>query len=74
MDPPVTGDLYFVADGTGGHAFSTTLAQHAQNVQRWRRIEQQHAQAEALAGAPQSGVSQNRVSSTAAPSGPMEHR
>jgi UPF0755 protein len=74
MDPPVTGDLYFVADGTGGHAFSTTLAQHAQNVQRWRRIEQQRAQAEALAGAPQSGVSQSRVSSTAAPSGPMEHR
>jgi len=64
MDPPVTDDLYFVADGTGGHAFSKTLAEHAQNVQRWRQIEQQRAEAEALAGAPQSG----------APLAPLEHR
>jgi len=39
LDPPRTGELYFVADGTGGHAFSTTLAQHQQNVLRWRGIE-----------------------------------
>jgi len=38
LDPPRTGELYFVADGTGGHAFSTTLAQHQQNVLRWRGI------------------------------------
>jgi UPF0755 protein len=52
MDPPTTADLYFVADGTGGHAFSKTLAEHAQNVQHWRQIEKQRAEAEALAGAP----------------------
>ncbi len=64
MDPPVTQDLYFVADGTGGHAFSKTLAEHAENVQRWRRIEQQRAEAEPLA----------RGSQTGAPPTPTEHR
>ena len=38
-NPSRTRDLFFVADGTGGHAFAETLDQHNRNVTRWRQIE-----------------------------------
>ncbi len=38
-NPSRTSDLYFVADGSGGHAFSGTVEEHNRNVQRWRQIE-----------------------------------
>ena len=39
-NPAATKDIYFVADGTGGHAFAETLDQHLKNVAHWRQIEQ----------------------------------
>lgn len=39
MNPEKTEALYFVADGTGGHAFSKTLSEHNRNVRAWRKIE-----------------------------------
>ncbi len=41
--PARTEYLYFVADGSGGHAFATTLSEHNANVARWRELEAERA-------------------------------
>ena len=43
-NPARTKELFFVADGTGGHAFADNYEQHQKNVSRLRQIEQQTAQ------------------------------
>ena len=43
MQPDTTKYLFFVADGTGGHAFAETLKEHNINVAKWREIEAQQA-------------------------------
>jgi UPF0755 protein len=49
-NPSVTEDLYFVADGSGGHAFARTLEEHNRNVARWREIERTRGDAAAAEG------------------------
>jgi len=39
VNPDTTEYIFFVADGTGGHAFARTLDEHNDNVARWRAIE-----------------------------------
>jgi UPF0755 protein len=42
-NPDESDYIYFVADGTGGHAFAKTLAEHNANVAKWRKIEAERA-------------------------------
>ncbi len=51
LNPPTTNELFFVADGTGGHVFAATFEEHQKNVARWRAVERQRAAAAAAQGA-----------------------
>jgi UPF0755 protein len=44
LDPAPTEALYFVADGTGGHVFATTYAEHRANVEKWFAIRRQRGE------------------------------
>lgn len=39
LQPAQSNELYFVADGSGGHAFAATLQEHNRNVARWRQLQ-----------------------------------
>ncbi len=44
LHPAATKALYFVADGTGGHVFANTLAEHQANVAKWYALRRQRGQ------------------------------
>ena len=56
-NPSRTEELYFVADGTGGHVFAATLEEHNRNVARWREIAAERDAAADAAAPPADGVS-----------------
>ncbi|HRO33691.1 MAG TPA: endolytic transglycosylase MltG [Brevundimonas sp.] len=66
LNPPETTDLFFVADGTGGHVFARTYDEHLQNVARWREIERRKAGLPPAAPAP---ATPETASETPAPQG-----
>jgi peptidoglycan lytic transglycosylase G len=62
LRPAKTKDLYFVADGTGGHVFAASLDEHNRNVFKWRKVEREirakeaeEAAAKAAQGTPEQG-------------------
>lgn len=46
LNPDASKDLYFVANGQGGHAFAATIAQQRRNVAAWRAIERARRRAD----------------------------
>jgi UPF0755 protein len=39
LHPATSEAVFFVADGSGGHAFAETLEEHNRNVTKWRQVE-----------------------------------
>ncbi len=60
MDPPETQELYFVADGTGGHVFAKTYDEQARNVAHWRQIEHKVSVSDSELPAPVPGLKGKR--------------
>jgi UPF0755 protein len=56
LKPAKTKDLYFVADGKGGHVFAATLEEHNKHVANWRTVEREIRAKEAEEAAAQAAV------------------
>jgi UPF0755 protein len=46
LDPADTSALFMVADGTGGHVFADTLAEHNANVEKWYQLRRERGEME----------------------------
>jgi UPF0755 protein len=67
LKPAKTGDLFFVADGTGAHVFAETFPDHQRNVAKWRHIEKAREEERATADEPASSVTLDKLQSSDIP-------
>src|SRR4029078_3851115 len=70
LRPAKTKDLYFVADGSGGHVFAASLEEHNRNVFKWRKVEREikaKEEEEAAAKAAQGETPEGEVAAVAEP-------
>ena len=65
LNPSQHGDVFFVADGTGGHIFSATLKDHNAAVSNWRKVEKDMRARQAAAA----GAAEPAADGAAAPAG-----
>ena len=65
-NPSRTRDLFFVADGTGGHSFAETYEEHLRNVARWREINENAATAAAESAEPDAAPADAAAATAAA--------
>ena len=73
-NPARTRDLYFVADGTGGHAFAETYEQHQKNVARLRAMESGDQKDQAPADAQPAAPPPPAAAAAAPPPAPQPRR
>lgn len=75
LRPAKTKDLYFVADGSGGHVFAPTLEEHNKNVFKWRKVEREirakEAEAAAAKAAQETAAGTGSVEAAAAETAPI---
>jgi UPF0755 protein len=74
LNPAKTSDLYFVADGTGGHAFAESYADHQRNVAKWRRIEKERENEEPAPAAAPGGWTSSTLDKLQAVEMPLPQR
>ena len=65
LNPAPSDALYFVADGSGGHVFATSLAEHNRNVRKWRALRREEAAQPKAPGAEEKAVTPGQAAGEA---------
>ncbi len=70
LNPIKSDELYFVADGTGGHVFASNLEEHKANVKHWRQVERDQREADTTSPDKPVAVDETPANRGASPTSP----